>query len=296
MKRTIKLFSVVLILIFVSGIFAQNGKKTKRSLAQLQSEATSARPDGKDFVFYIKGSAYSYIPGERPTKLFNVEGYNIRRRVETPEKDGFFLSTREIVFYKDPKTDAILSEWENPWTKEKCEVFHIQNDPVNGRTRLKDGKYIAVSMDGKREFGESSLPEEINDQLVWTADVFPFYPLPGFDKNYTASEMFDFYVEKDELNKTTPPKNVVVSWTRVGPWLPWMKMGGRDGMVYMHTAGRKLLTWEDVSPLMRAQVETAYPAFRAPPPVDDRRPNETSLSFYRKMREAQAGAPAAGGN
>ncbi len=273
-------------LLFSVNLFAQKDKKTKRSLAQLQTESASARPDGKDFVFTIKGSGYSYIPGERPQKLFNIEGYNIRRRVETSEKDGFFVATREIVFYKDPKTDEIISSWENPWTKEKLEVFHIQNDPVNFRTRVKDDKYIGVSMDGKREFGESGAPEDFGDTLVWTNDVFPFYPLQGFDKNYTAAEMFDFYVPKDELNKTTPPKSVYVSWTRVGPWLPWMKMNRPDGVMIFHARSQRLASWDDLPERIKKEVREKYPVYMtAPTTVDAAKPNETSWTFYNKEME-----------
>lgn len=279
-------FLLIAVFLFSLNSLAQNGKKMKRTPAQLQSEATSARPDGKDFIFTIKGYAYSFIPGERPQKLFNVEGYNVRRRVETPEKDGFFVATREIVFYKDPKTDEILSEWTNPLTKEKCEVFHIQNDPVNFRTRIKDGKYISVSMDGKREFGESSAPEDFGDHLVWTADIFPFYPLPGFDKNYTAAELFDFYVPKSELDKTTPPKNVYVSWTRVGPWLPWMKMDKREGVMVFHARSRRLENFEQLPEKIKREVREKYPKYMtAPDKVDPAQPNETSWTFY--MKEMQ---------
>jgi len=281
MKRFAFLLAIIGLVAGVS--FAQNGKKTKRSLAQLQSEATSARPDGKDFIFTIKGYAYSFIPGERPAKLFNVEGYNIRRRVETPEKDGFFVATREIVFYKDPKTDEIISSLENPWTKEKSEVFHIQNDPVNFRVRQKDGKFISVSMDGKREFGESAMPADFGDTLVWTSDIFPFYPLAGFDKNYTAAEMFDFYVPKDELNKTTPPKNVFVSWTRVGPWLPWMKMNRTDGVMIFHARSQRFENFDELPERIKKEVREKYPLYMtAPEKVDPTQPNETSWTFYEK--------------
>ncbi len=287
MKKIAFLLTVTFLFSFNS--FAQKDKKTKRSLAQLQSEATGARPDGKDFLFTIKGSAYSFIPGERPVKLFNVEGYNIRHRVETPEKDGFFVATKEIVFYKDPKTDEIISTWENPWTKEKLEVFHIQNDPVNFRVRMKDGKYISVSMDGKREIGESSMPEDFGDTLVWTSDIFPFYPLAGFDKNYTAAEMFDFYIEKDELNKTTPPKNVFVSWTRVGPWLPWMKMNRTDGVMIFHARSQRLESFDFLPERIKKEIREKYPTYMtAPTTVDPTKLNETSWTFYEKeMKKRQ---------
>jgi hypothetical protein len=275
-------FLLALISLFAAFTFAQ--KKTKRSLAQLQMEATFARPDGKDMVFYIKGSAYSYIPGERPQKIFGVEGYNVRHRVETAEKDGFFLATRELVFYKDPKTDEIINEWTNPWTKEKVEVFQIQNDPVNSRVRVKDGRYIFTSMDGKSERGEGDKPEEINEHLVWTSDVFPFYPLPGFDKNYTASEMFDFYVDKKELNKTKPPKNVMLSWTRVGPWLPWMKMPNNGGVIIVHARSWRMEDWNLLPERIKKEVKEKYPIYMtAPATVDPAKPNETSWTFYNRI-------------
>lgn len=280
MKKIV--FLLVLFSLFATFTFAQ--KKTKRSLGQLQAEATFARPDGKDMVFYIKGSGYSFIPGERPQKLFGVDGYNIRKRVDTPEKDGFFLSTREIVFYTDPKTDEIIDEWANPWSKEKVEVFHIQNDPVNGRFRIRDGKYFSVSMDGKTERGELGAPQEINNHLVWTSDVFPFYPLPGFDRNYTASEMFDFYVEKDELNKTTPPKNVMISWTRVGPWLPWMKMPKNEGVIIIHARSWRMENWNMLPEKVKARVKAKHPEYMtAPATVDPAKPNETSWTFYNRI-------------
>jgi hypothetical protein len=281
MKKTA--FILVVMFIFSLSLFAQKSKKPKRTLEQLRVEATIARPDGKDFLFTIKGYAYSFIPGERPVKLFNIEGYNIRRRVETPEKDGFFGATREIVFYKDPQTDEIISSWENPWTKQKMEVFHIENDPVNFRTRIKDGRYINVSLDGKREFGESAPPEELGNYLVWTSDIFPFYPLSGFDKNYTAAEMFDFYVPKEELYKTTPPKNVFVSWTRVGPWLPWMGMEQREGLMIYHARSDRLESFEQLPEQIKKEVREKYPLYMtAPTEVDPTKPNETSWTFYEK--------------
>lgn len=285
---------LVLLLSFMvcvpAGLCAQKtSQPPKRGFGQLQTEATAARPDGKDFVFYIKGFAYSFIPGERPQKLFAVEGYNIRRRVGTPEKDGFFVATREIVFYEDVKTGALLSTWDNPWTKETNEVFHIQNDPVNFRTRVRDGKYLAVSLDGKREFGEAGPPEQSGDMLVYTNDVFPFYPSPGFDKNYTAAEMFDFYVPAAELHKQTPPRNVYVSWTRVGPWLPWMKMGKRDGVMIFHARSNRLESWNELPENIKNEVRAKYPTYlTAPDQVDPNRPNETSWTFYeRAMKQRQ---------
>jgi hypothetical protein len=282
-------FLLVCAFLFSLNLFAQKKNNTMRSVDQLRIEATYARPDGKDFVFTIRGSAYAYIPGERPFKLFGMDGYNIRRRVETPEKDGFFLATREVVFYTDPKTGEIIDEWDNPWTKGKDEVFHIANDPVNARVRVKDGKYVSVSTDGTREFGESPAPEENGNYFVWTSDVFPFYPLGGFEKNYTAAELFDFWVPKKELYYDTPPKNVFVSWTRVGPWLPWMKMDKVAGFIVYHARSERFENWNDLPKKVKEKVRKEYPEYMtAPEKVDPNAKNETSWTYYeRKMKEQQ---------
>jgi hypothetical protein len=285
MKKVVLLATIICLA--VTFAFAQ--KKMKRTPEQLRLDATYARPDGKDFIFTIRGSAYAFIPGERPFKLFGMDGYNVRRRVQTPEKDGFFLSTREIVFYTDPKTGAIIDEWENPWTKEKTEVFHIANDPVNGRMRLKDGKYISVSMDGKREQGEASKPEEYGDYLVWHTDVFPFYPLPNWTKNYTAAELFDFYVPKKYLYNNEAPQNVFVSWTRVGPWLPWMKMDGKDGLIVYHARSERLEDWNALPEKVKARVKKDFPVYQtAPDKVDPNGRNETSWTYYNRIMKERA--------
>ncbi|MGH9855907.1 MAG: DUF1838 family protein [Blastocatellia bacterium] len=261
----------------------------KRSLAQLYAE-TQSRPDGKDIVYYMKGYAYAFIPGERPQRLFGIEGYNIRRRIETPEKDGFFNATREIVFYTDPQTEEILWEWRNPFTQQKNEVFHIANDPVNFRFRVRDGKHFNVTVDGQRELGEVTAPQEWDDYYVWHRDVFPFYPLPGWEKNYTSAELFDYYVPKADLEGSGPP-SVMVSWTRVGPWLPWMGMGKREGVMIYHARSKRLESWDRLPERIRKVVKEKFPVYQtAPSEVVPQRPNVTSWTYYAdemKRRQTQ---------
>ncbi len=258
----------------------QNGDKPeKRSLSQLYVD-TQSRPDGKDVVYYMKGYAYAFIPGSRPQKLFGIEGYNIRRRIETPEKDGFFNATREIVFYTDPKTDEILWEWRSPFNQQKYEVFHIANDPVNFRFRVRDGKYFSVTVDGQRELGEMDSPQEWDDYYVFHRDVFPFYPLPGWDKNYTSAELFDYYVPKADFERGGMP-NVMVSWTRVGPWLPWMGMDKQEGLLVYHARSKLLDSWNQLPERIKKTVKEKYPIYQtAPSEVNPVRPNVTSWTYY----------------
>ncbi|MCI0391940.1 MAG: DUF1838 domain-containing protein [Acidobacteria bacterium] len=268
----------------------QNGNEpAKRNLTQLYAE-TQSRSDGKDSVYYMKGYVYAFIPGHRPQRLFGMEGYNIRRRIETPDKDGYFIATREIVFYTDPQTEEILWEWGNPFTRKKNEVFHIANDPVNFRFRVRDGRHFSVTVDGQRELGEMAPPQEWDDYYVWHRDVFPFYPLPGWEKNYTSAELFDYYAPKTELERQETP-TVMISWTRVGPWLPWMGMDKHDGLMIYHARSKRLESWDHLPERIKKTVKQKYPTYQtAPGEVDPRRPNVTSWTYYAeemKRRQTQ---------
>ena len=101
--------------------------------------------DGEPITYWWHGRAYSRRMGERDKHLFNVEGMNVRSctSVSDDEKGkGYKLVSREILLYKDPKTDEVLATWENPWTGETVDVLHVANDPVNftAYTIGRDGK------------------------------------------------------------------------------------------------------------------------------------------------------------
>jgi len=261
-----------------------------KSLEQLRLSAY-AQLDGSESVFHIKGTAYGFVVGERPSPLFGLEGYNVRRLVPVPGSDGsYYLASREILFYTDAKTGEPIERWDNPYTGENVEVFHIQNDPVNFRFNEKDGAYIGASLDGSREYGPSPPPEEFGDYYVWHADVFPFYPLLGWEQNYTAGELFDFYVPKSGLTDDGPFETMV-SWTRVGPWLPWMLMQDHDGMMVYHARSRRLAGWDELPEWVRERVSNDHPEYRhAPESVDPAVRNVTSFSFYYGEMKKRASA------
>jgi len=66
-------------------------------------------------------------------------------------------------------------------------------------------------------------------------------------------------------------------------------MAGRDGIIYMHTAGKKLESWDDMSDTMKDEIAKNYPKYTAPPPLDDERENETSWTFFKKKMEERGG-------
>jgi hypothetical protein len=239
--------------------------------------------DGETVTWYWNGVVFSRVPGEPDRQLFAVEGMNIRQCGPLGDaKDGSFkMVTREILLYEDPKTREVLRTWDNPWTGKQVKVIHVSNDPVNQRIGATDrsGKPFA-------------LPLVVNGTQWWYTSTVPLFyrnPLGGDYQDYIGgkyhvTEMFNFFGDVDDLaNPRRVSASARVGWVRVSDWLPWMEMGDRAGLIYFNTAGRKLERFEDMSDTMKTEIRTNYPAWAAPPPLDDERPNETSWTWFKKQ-------------
>lgn len=248
--------------------------------------------DGEPITYSWHGRAYSRRQGEQDKMLFHIEGMNVRActSVSDPEKgDGYKLVSREILLYKNPESGEVLSTWDNPWTGETVDVLHVANDPVNF-TSYKIGR------DGK----PSTWRGNIQDDRWWTTMTVPlFYPNPLASEyqaeiggTYHATEMFNFLGDTASLfDAGNTTAEVQVGWVRMSDWLPWMMMEGREGLIYMHTAGRKLDSWDELSDIMKAEIHDNYPDYVGPPPADDPRRNETSWLYYKKVRDGERVAP-----
>lgn len=245
--------------------------------------------DGEPAVYWWFGEAYSRRQGERDIHLFDVEGMNVRACVSAPE-GGFNLVSRELLLYKDAKTGKVLKTWDNPWTGATVDVVHVANDPVNGKFRPKTRSGEPYVWDGV-----------ISGGVWWQTTTVPlYYPNPLASKfqdeiglYYHATEMFNFFGPVDSLldPETTSASGVEVGWVRMSDWLPWMKMSGREGVIYMHTAGRKLGSFDELSDLMKKEIKDHYPEYDAPPPLDDARANMTSWKYYLGVAEGEIETP-----
>ena len=187
--------------------------------------------------------------------------------------------------YLDPQTNEILRTWENPWTGKTNQVLHVANDPVNQRP-------FYPNLGGGRTF---SLPVQFNGDYWWLTSTVPLFyrnPLGGdyqpyVGGTYHATEMFNFIGDTASLTgDATDTADVAVGWVRISNWLPWMEMDSRQGLIYMHTAGRKLGSYDELPELMKREIATNYPEYDEPPPADDDRPNETSWTYFQKMVES----------
>jgi len=246
--------------------------------------------DGKPAVYHWSGKVYSRVEGEPDRHLFNGEGMNVRQCVSMTDPKrgkGWRQVSREVMFYTDPVTSEILREWKNPWTGETVRVMHIANDPVNmrGYSFPYDEKGKPYTVDVRRQ-----------GRWLFSPAVIPlfYHNVLGGDYQdyvggkYHAMEIFDFAVDAEEMlntrNKTAYPS---VSWVRISDWMPWMKMRGRQGQMVFNAMGAKLKSYDELPRAMRAEIAANYPAYTAPPPADDARPNETTWTVFKKMVDAE---------
>jgi dipeptidyl aminopeptidase/acylaminoacyl peptidase len=241
--------------------------------------------DGEPTVYWFHGEGFARVPGERDRKLFDVEGMNVRTcvTVEDPQRGkGWRLVSRELLLYTDPATGELLRTWKNPWTGQTVNVLQTANDPVNQRP------VFAYGADGKPT---AVWRGTISGKTWWNTITVPLFyrnPLGGDYQKYVggmyhATEMFNFFGNVDEMtNPKIANPAVEVGWVRLANWLPWMEMGDRAGMIYIHAAGRKLERFDQLPAVMLKEIDAVYPEYRNPPPGDDARENETSWTYFRK--------------
>lgn len=259
---------------------------------EISKRTQCGEKDGQPAVYYWSGNVYSRVEGERDRLLFRGEGMNIRQcvAVTDPQRGkGYRQVSREIMLYLDPATGQVLRQWKNPWTGETVEVMHIANDPVNGRPQFPtgaDGKPYTISM--KRMGPWVQMPLEV--PLFYTNVLGGDYQ-EFVGNDYHAMEIFDFAARGDELLDTSRPTAYPsVSWVRLSNWMPWMKMRSRQGIMIFNAMGTKLKSFDELPPLLRQEIAANYPAYTAPPPGDDARPNETTWTVFRKMVDAKRGS------
>lgn len=243
--------------------------------------------DGEPVYYWWKGQAYSRRQGEPDMRLFDVEGMNVRTCVTIDggiQGKSYRIISREILLYTDKKTGKPLEKWTNPWTDEELEVHHVLNDPVNNTSGFPFDK------NGKAFPWTKSFGGQISDNMWSTSFAIPLFyhnVLAGdYQKQvggvYHATEMFTWSGSVDNLvSSDTKTADAHIGWVRISDWLPWMMMSGREGSIYFNTSGFKVAGFDEMGEVMKEYINTHAPLYKNPPPLDDKRANETSWIGYK---------------
>lgn len=239
---------------------------------------SSLDPTQSNFLMWT-GTIYAFVPGEKRQPLFKIEGMSVSRC--TPmEEGGWYFTSRELTYYLDPQTGKILQEWQNPWTGESVPVMHVANSPVQGKFK---GKFPA-RVDG--------------DSTTYVFDIFPHYPNPlatdpkfapySSNATYQAAELFKLTVPTADL--TNPElksvSQVKLGWDRIGPWLPWMKMGDIPGQMIYSAYGGKVNDVSGLPQVLQDEINTRVPLYKQAPKAYVEEGEMTSWIYFQKHFDA----------
>ena len=292
--RLLLIFVVVYCCDFFTFNYNLNGKSLKIQVEAVDIEnysvetyvkmRCSSDPKDLDTFMEFRGFVYSNMAGVAPVPLFETLGVNVANCLK--QNDGsYYLTTREIMLYLDPKTGKKLTKWENPFTKEEVNVVHVFNDPV--QMSLSNKVPYPFTVDKKHNVAQQ------------TEDVPLFYPNPLYDnltlaeyaptKYYQGGEYFSFQVSLDDLNNESLKKieNVHYTWTRTSQFLPFMKMGDnvkqyKESYLLFSSHGTKLTSYDNLDPILKTEIENRVPLMKHAPTCQLDIPNETSWTYFEK--------------
>jgi len=247
---------------------AQHWVKTRSSLD----------PNQSTFLAWT-GAIYAFVPGSKRNRLFKMVGMSVSRCIPTEEENWDFTS-RELTYYLDPETGEILRQWENPWTGESLTVMHVANNPVQG------------SFNG-------TFPAQVDgENTTFVFDLFSTYPNPlatepkfsDYSPNptYQAAELFKITVPTEELlnPEVLSVSKLQLCWDRIGPWVPWMKMGDRPGQLIYSAYGSKVNGVTELPPLLRDEISTRVPLYKNAPQSCLEVEDITSWLYFQKYFDA----------
>jgi len=272
------------VLLFVACLGAPSPVNAGHGGSDFQRMRASAAV-GAQVVFHWSGELHELRPGQAAPSsgpLLHFEGYNIGRVVA--DADGTVqLLSREVTVYRDPQ-GQILDCWTDPWSPQGPgrQVQHVRNDQVNFT------------------LGERA-PRIVDDRAIWALTLPVAYPSPmpvsEFPDHapgslYQSLEMFTFEAAlahlRDPGQASVPAR---LSWSRVGPWLPWMGRGQAPGWLVYHATGAKLLDgFAGLPDWLQAWVREHAAAWEHAP-TEPSGPKQTSWSTFASTARDQ-GLPA----
>jgi hypothetical protein len=250
-------------------------------------------------VGWFGGRIFSVIGDTQIIKpLFDIEGFGIGRT--EPQADGSYKALwREVGYYKDLATGQIMETWKNPLLGgETCEVYPINNDPVNAVLKPEFTLGFGASKDQYTETIKFLLPwhfvgphamAAFDVNLDWKSPLDPKdwkRESPG--ERVRVSEYQQWRVDSKELvDRSLPSLKAYGSWNRVATWLPWMLMGQNPGHLFYRSHTLKLDRVEDLPKDILAYTEKRFPKYLTAP-TEWVSPNVSSFEMYARDRKPKA--------
>lgn len=239
-------------------------------------------------VGWFGGTVFAVTAPDKPLMpLFGVEGFGVLRVAAQPD-GAYRMFNREIAFYKDLKSGRFIDQWVNPFTGETVQVSPIHNMVVNAEI----APVMKMDFDGTLVEVPFRPPWEIMGEKAFSLfEVHTAFPSPmqpaewpreSAGSTLRISEMFQRFTTLAELEDADRSYcDYAGTWTRLGPWLPWMLQGQATGHLLYRCFMDRTGTAEGLPKTLRERTEKDYPEyFQAPGDDTWGGPNDSSFSVY----------------
>jgi hypothetical protein len=256
---------------------------TQSTISDVQFANIRCGIDGKTYYFEATGAMYAQpLDQSEPLHLFDFLGVDISRCVHDETDNRWYLLSRKITLYLDPATGKMLQQWKNPWSDETLNVMHRSYDyqefsvPPHMKAAIAPD-LSAVSLDFNLK-----LPNPLSQNPKF-ADYSPEPYVQSSD-----SYKFIFPTKLLSVEQLTPQdhQTVALSYYRMGPWEPWMKMRGKPGFLVLNYTGVKTSSFEALQPQLTTLIEQRMPLFREAPPYRLERSIATSWTRFEEQFDA----------
>jgi len=172
-------------------------------------------------------------------------------------------------------------------------LYHCHATPL--KKHIHKGLYGAFIVDPKT--GASGI--RIVEQGDWTMmyrEVPLRYPnvltraeYPQYSSGdwYEAMELFNTFVKTSDMQdakRTSVPASG--SWSRVGPWLPWMEMGNSQGQLVYHGRSVKFDSVDGLPRALREHTARHHPKFLEAP-TEYSESSATSWTVFKEQIDAR---------
>jgi hypothetical protein len=247
--------AIASLLAMAAGIPAAAAQEPSRRGLDLSDPRDNLYAFGKIWAGYdepvigaFHGLMYARIPGKRLIPLFDYTGTGVMQARIEPNGD-LLIKSRETGYFADLRTGDILEYWDNPFTGERCEVYHFYNDIIGGRLTDQIPKFLAggdsespTQMNEGTQFPNAKgeypfvLPfRQFGDDLMLSWDYAHQYanPVtpegwPGYSTGTTVtpSEHFTLTCSRAALeDRSLPTVRMIAGFTRLSESWPFMRMG-----------------------------------------------------------------------
>src|SRR6476469_3246710 len=230
--------------------------------------------DGRTPYFEATGAMYAQpLDQDQPIHLFDFLGVDISRCIQDPATSRWTLLSRKFTLYLDPQSGEMLRQWQNPWTGETLHVIHRSYDYQEFQIPPKVPAFLGSEV----SFVSLDLNLKLPNNLASNPKFADYSPEPFVQSSDSYKFIFPTRLLQDEVTDPSCDRAVTLSYYRMGPWEPWMKMKGKPGFLVLNYTGTKTDVFAELHPALKTQIEQRLPLYREAPACRLQRSIATSL-------------------